>query len=103
MLFDTEREETKIYFLKQYMLPQKRGRMWDLTMSSLERIYWVHRDGVARDGVVIYACVGTSQNCHVVRLVHEEMSVRKGQCTRKAVAERYMQAQQEMLCRVVSA
>ncbi|KAG6527470.1 hypothetical protein ZIOFF_009572 [Zingiber officinale] len=45
-------------------------------------------DGVARDDAVIYACVGTSQNCHAVRLVHEEMSVRKGQCMRKAVGER---------------
>lgn len=88
MLFDFEREETKIYFLKQYMLPKKRGRMWDLTMSSLERMYWVHRDGVARDDVVIYACVGTSQNCRVVRLMHKEMPLRKRQCTKKAVAER---------------
>lgn len=48
MLLDFEREETKIYFLKQYMLPKKRGRMWDLTMSSLERMYWVHRWGCKR-------------------------------------------------------
>ncbi|KAG6523642.1 hypothetical protein ZIOFF_013507 [Zingiber officinale] len=69
---------------------RKRGNMSPLSTRACLAAWPSNNvlDGVARDDAVIYACVGTSQNCHAVRLVHEEMSVRKGQCMRKAVGER---------------